>query len=223
MEDREQERDHASAIGNAAFVLLLRERGVRDTAILRAMEQVPRKRFVPDSLREHARRDIALPLPCGQSMTAPTTVAAMLSLLSVPAGARVLEIGTGSGYATALLVHLGSRHVRSLERYARLARAAREKLGADLIDAVVEIGDGLDEAAAGEGSFERILVNGLCTEISPHLCRALAPGGRLVGAVATERGARLATIDKAVDGRLTRTIDAACRLPPLTAGRARVL
>ncbi|GEO99443.1 protein-L-isoaspartate O-methyltransferase family protein [Methylobacterium haplocladii] len=217
------EGDDASAIGDAAFVLLLRERGVRDMGVLRAMEQVPRERFAPAALRAHARRDIALPLPCGQSMTAPTTVAAMLGLLAVPAGARVLEIGTGSGYVTALLVHLGSGHVQSLERYAGLARAARDRLGSDLVDATVEITDGLDASAIGERRFDRILLNGTCLEIPPHLAKALAPGGRLVGAVATGQGARLAIVDRAVDGGVATRTDMACRLPPLTAGRAHVL
>lgn len=217
------EGDDASAIGDAAFVLLLRERGVRDMGILRAMEGVPRERFAPPALSAHARRDIALPLPCGQSMTAPTTVAAMLGLLGVPAGARVLEIGTGSGYVTALLMHLGSGHVRSLERYAGLARAARDRLGGDLADATVEIGDGLDADAIGEGRFDRILVNGACREIPPHLVAALAPGGRLVGAVAAGQGTRLAVVDCAADGGLARRAEMSCRLPPLTPGRAHVL
>jgi protein-L-isoaspartate(D-aspartate) O-methyltransferase len=217
------EGDDASAIGDAAFVLLLRERGVRDMGVLRAMERVPRERFAPPALRAHARRDIALPLPCGQSMTAPTTVGAMLGLLAVPPGARVLEIGTGSGYATALLVHLGSGHVRSLERYAGLARAARDRLGGDLADATVEIGDGLDPGALGEGRFDRILLNGTCREIPPHLGRALEAGGRLVGAVAAGQGTHLAIVERTIDGGLATRTGMACRLPPLTAGRAHVL
>ena len=67
------------AAGNAAFVMALRGRGLRDTAVLRAMEQVPRDTFAPPPHREHARRDIALPLSCGASMTAPSTVALMLA------------------------------------------------------------------------------------------------------------------------------------------------
>ncbi|TXN64739.1 protein-L-isoaspartate O-methyltransferase, partial [Methylobacterium sp. WL18] len=118
------------AAGNAAFVMALRGRGMRDTAILRAMEQVPREPFAPEAHRAQARRDLALPLPCGASMTAPTQVAQMLALLRVEPGHRILEIGTGSGYATALLAKLGAGAVLSLERYATLAREAAARLAA---------------------------------------------------------------------------------------------
>jgi len=140
----------------------------------------------------------------------------------VPPGARVLEIGTGSGYVTALLVHLGSGHVRSLERYAGLARAARDRLG-HLSNATVEIGDGLDAGAIGEGRYDRILVNGTCREIPAHLGRALAPGGRLVGAVAAGRESHLAIVERTIDGGIATRTGMACRLPPLTAGRAHAL
>ncbi|GLS45508.1 protein-L-isoaspartate O-methyltransferase family protein [Methylobacterium brachythecii] len=216
------EGDDTSAIGDAAFVLLLRERGTRDTAVLRAMELVPREWFVPPTLLAHARRDIALPLPCGQSMTAPTTVAAMLGLLNVPAGGRVLEIGTGSGYVTALLVYLGSGQVRSIERQGGLARAAHDRLGSDHAGTTIEAGDGLDAGLIGEGGFDRILVNGACADIPAHLTRALAPGGRLVGAVATGQGTRIAVVDRAADGRFTKRTEMTCRLPPLTAVRTTV-
>lgn len=217
------EGEDASAIGDAAFVLLLREHGTRETAVLRAMELVPREWFVPPPLLAHARRDIALPIPCGQSMTAPTTVAAMLGLLNVQSGSRVLEIGTGSGYVTALLVYLGSSRVRSIERYDGLARAARDRLGEDHAGTTVETGDGLDAATIGEGGFDRILVNGACPDVPAHLARALAPGGRLVGAVATGRGMRIAVVDRAMDGGFGRRLEMTCRLPSLTAGRASVL
>jgi protein-L-isoaspartate(D-aspartate) O-methyltransferase len=153
-------RGLAEATGNAAFVLALRERGVRDTAVLRAMERVPRERFAPPALRAHARRDIALPLACGQTMTAPSVVAALLGALDVAPGARVLEVGTGTGYVTALLVQLGAAHVRSLERYEGLARAARAHLGRDFDAASVEAADGLAPEVVRGGSYDRILLNG---------------------------------------------------------------
>lgn len=221
--DERSEEAYASAIDAAAFVLLLRERGVRDTALLRAMEQVPREAFAPWHLREHARRDIALPLPCGQTMTAPTTVAAMLIALGVVPGMRVLEIGTGSGYVTALLLRLGASQVRSLERYESLARATREKLGRDFDGAVVENADGLAEGAAKPNAFERILINGLVRGVPRHLSAALAPGGRLVGVLATQEEPRLVTVERAADGTLSQRTGNHLRMCPLTAGRARVL
>ena len=211
----------------AAFVLRLRERGVRDTAVLRAMEQVPRERFAPPHLREHARRDIALPLPCGQTMTAPSVVAAMLGALEMSAGARVLEVGTGSGYVTALLVRLGAGHVRSLERYAGLARSARETLGRDLNDATVEIADGLAPAGLTGQSFDRILVNGSLERVPPHWLAALGPGGRLVTGLATGpatgRGSRLLSLARDGAALPVPMEGPPLRLGPLTPGRARVL
>jgi protein-L-isoaspartate(D-aspartate) O-methyltransferase len=217
------EGDDTSAIGDAAFILMLREHGTRETAVLRAMELVQREWFVSPALLVHARRDIALPLPCGQSMSAPTTIAAMLGLLNVPASARILEIGTGSGYVTALLAYLGGGRVRSIERYAGLARAAQDRLGSDHADTTVETGDGLDAGSIGEGGFDRILINGAYPDIPPHLARALAPGGRLVGAVSAGQRTRIAVVDRAADGSLTRRLEMTCRLPFLTAGRASVL
>ena len=210
------------AIGSAAFVLALRERGVRDTAVLRAMEQVPRESFAPPHLREFARRDIALPLPHGQTMTAPSVAAAMLGALDVPQGARILEIGTGSGYVTALLVRLGAGHVRSLERYAGIARAARDRLGANLNDATVEAADGLDPGGIDGQRFDRILVNGGVAALPPHWPAALKPGGRLVAGLWTGRGCRLVTLVRDGEAPPVRGDGTALRLGPLTPGRARV-
>ncbi|GJE11329.1 MULTISPECIES: protein-L-isoaspartate O-methyltransferase family protein [Methylobacterium] len=166
------------AAGNAAFVMALRGRGLRDTAVLRAMELVSRETFAPQQLREHARRDIALPLPCGASMTAPVTVALMLALLRVEPGQRVLEIGTGSGYATALLARLGAGAVLSLERYGTLAADAAARL-APLSEVHVVQADGLAPELP-DGGFDRILVHGRVPDIPHHWRAALEPGGRLV-------------------------------------------
>ena len=210
----------AEATGNAAVVLALRERGVRDTAVLRAMERVPRERFAPPALRAHARRDIALPLAHGQTMTAPSVAAAMLGALDMQAGARVLEIGTGTGYVTALLVRLGAAHVRSLERYEGLARAARAHLGRDLSDVTVETNDGLAPEVVRGGSYDRILVNGSLAALPPHLPAALKSGGRLVAGDWTGRGSRLVTLTRDSAAAYARTEGAALRLGPMTPGRA---
>lgn len=218
-----QPESHEHAVGNAAFVLALRERGVRDTAVLRAMEQVPREAFAPAPLRAHARSDMALPLPVGQSMTAPAKIAAMLTALEIVEGVRVLEVGTGSGYATALLLQLGAGEVVSLERSAILARAACINLGVRRGLHVV-FADGLDATFAGEARFDRILVNGMCPEPPAHLSAALSPGGRLVCAVGKGAAdARLTVVTRADDGSLARREGRPISLPALLPGIARVL
>ncbi|MDP4024295.1 methyltransferase domain-containing protein [Methylobacterium sp. NEAU 140] len=205
------------AVGNAAFVLALRERGLRDTAVLRAMELVPREAFAPPEHRALARRDIALPLPCGASMTAPGTVAAMLAGLRVAPGQRVLEIGTGSGYVTALLARLGAGAVLSLERYATLAGEAAARL-AGLPEVHVVRADGLSPALP-DGGFDRILVNGSVDAVPPHWLAALEPGGRLVAGLSGPDGCRIAALGP--DG--TPETGATVRLAALVPGLARVL
>lgn len=212
------------SIEDAAFVMALRGRGVRDTDTLRAMERVPRERFAPVQHRDLARRDLALPLPCGQTMTAPTVVAAMLAALGVRAGARILEIGTGSGYVTALLLRLGAAHVHSLERYALLAEDADTNLvPEDRVQATLLVGDGLRPGDLPEGAFDRILVNGSLPELPRHLLGRLVPGGRLVGVIGTAERARLVTVDASAGAALHERLGPPLRLAPLTPGRARVL
>ena len=114
------------AIAAAAFVLSLRERGLRDKAVLGAMERVPRDLFAPRRFADLSRRDVALPLSLGQTMTAPGSVAVMLTALQVRDGDHVLEIGSGSGYVSALLAKLGGacRRHRALRGPGRWCGAA---------------------------------------------------------------------------------------------------
>ena len=205
------------AVGNATFVLRLREKGMRDTAVLRAMEQVPREGFAPPRHRALARRNIALPLPGGASMTAPVTVALMLSLLQVAPGHRVLEIGTGSGYVAALLSRLGCGAVLGLERNARLVADAAARLSG-LPDVRVLHADGLAPELP-DGGFDRILVHGSVARIPPHWRAALAPGGRMVAVLAQGATGRT-TAFTVQDGA---EIGAPARLAPLVPGLARAL
>lgn len=210
-------RDEAGSIGDAAFVLALREKGLRDIAVLRAMERVPRGTFAPAAHREQARWDIALPLPCGATMTAPSSVAAMLTRLKLEPGQRVMEIGAGSGYVTALLDRLGAGAVLSLERYRTLAEDAAARL-ADLPGVHVVQADALAPALP-DGGFDRILVNGCVEAVPEHWLAALEPGGRLVTGLAVDGHCRLAAV--AADG--TPDIGPPIRLAALVPGLARVL
>ena len=216
---------HEGSIEAAAFVMALRGRGVRDTDTLRAMERVPRERFAPARHRDLARRDLALPLACGQTMTAPTTVAAMLKALALRPGVRILEIGTGSGYVTALLLRLGAAHVRSLERYATLADDARDNLvPEDRLLVEIAVGDGLHPATLrGAEPFDRILLNGTVPAIPDSLAGLLAAGGRLVAALGRPEAAGLVTLVRNATGSFEAQAGAPVRLAPLTPGRAHIL
>jgi protein-L-isoaspartate(D-aspartate) O-methyltransferase len=211
-------RREEAAVGAATFVLSLRARGIRDIRLLRAMELVPREVFAPRRFADLARTDVALPLPCGQTMTAPRTVATMLLALAVEEGQRVLEIGTGSGYVSALLARLGGA-VHSLERFTTLAESAVGHLKAAQVHGVrVGVGDGL--AQRPRERFERILLNGTVAAVPDSLTALLAPGGRLVGALTIDGVPRLVRIDRLVDGSLAQALGPTLRLSPLTAGVA---
>lgn len=201
--------------GAAAFVLSLRARGIFDINVLRAMETVPRDFFAPRRFADLARSDVALPIACGQTMTAPGMVAGMLVALDVRPGQRVLEIGTGSGYVTGLLARIGAI-VHSIERQPILAETAGSRLSlAGFGPAVqLECGDGL-AGGRGDAHFDRILVNGIAPGFSSVLTSRLRAGGRLVGALWSSDRARLVTIAREQDGRLCQKIGSPMRLSPL--------
>ncbi|MGL5735446.1 MAG: protein-L-isoaspartate O-methyltransferase family protein, partial [Beijerinckiaceae bacterium] len=132
-----------------SLIMRLRDAGYRDTALLRAFELVSRATFAPRRCADLAMRDMALPLPCGQIMTAPLTVARMLAALQVMPHHRVLEIGTGSGYVTALLARM-AQEVVTVERYHALQQEAAAKLmGQGIVNIQCLLTDGLTEQGAG--------------------------------------------------------------------------
>ncbi|KQU51216.1 hypothetical protein ASG72_15705 [Bosea sp. Leaf344] len=217
--------DEASSAGErtVAFLLSLRAQGVRDLTVLRAMERVSRERFAPTRFADLARQDVSVPLPCGQTMTAPHTVAAMLGALDMQQAVRVLEIGTGSGYVTALLAAMGGEVV-SLERYRTLALAAHERITGSGQEQRVDLrhADGFQPDRT-LGRFDRILVNGVAQSIPEALLARLSPGGRLVGALRVEGAARRVVVTRLADGSVDHALGPPLRLPPLAPGLARAL
>src|ERR687887_214200 len=158
----------------------LRRRGISDERVLQAMEEVPRERFVPPAERSRAYRDGALRIGEGQTISQPWIVASMTSLLELEEGDRALEVGTGSGYAAAVLSR-GCREVVTIERHASLAEQARKvlaELGYDNVD--VRVGDG-SRGAPDRAPFGGISVTATALdEPPPALVSQLAPGAALV-------------------------------------------
>ena len=202
--------------GTAAFVLSLRERGVFDLNVLRAMETVPRDFFAPRRFADLARSDVALPIACGQTMTAPAVVAAMLVALDIRAGHRVLEVGTGTGYVTGLLARIGAE-VHSIERQPILAESAARRLHLAGFEQVKLVcGDGLAGPDV-QGRFHRILLNGVVPHLDPALTSRLVAGGRLVAGALNDGTPHLLTLARDADGKLSHALGAPIRLSPLVA------
>jgi protein-L-isoaspartate(D-aspartate) O-methyltransferase len=153
--------------------------GTRDPGLLAALRAVPRADFVPLELADQAYLDRPLPIPHGQVTTQPSLVAKMIEALGLTGSGRVLEVGTGYGFQTALLAQL-STFVYSVERFPDVAETARDNLtrhGVANVEVVVGDGTiGLPEHAP----YDAILVSAAFPLVPPPLAKQLAPGGRLV-------------------------------------------
>lgn len=169
------------------LIMELRSHGVTDTAVLSAVERVPREIFVPDSFKEHAYENTALPIGMGQTISQPSVVAFMTQALELTDRMKVLEVGTGSGYQAAILSKL-ARRVYTIERHRGLLREAERRFGElKLRNVVTKLGDG-SKGWPEQAPFDRILVTAAATEIPPALIEQLAVGGILVAPVGKQRG-----------------------------------
>src|SRR5688500_9575605 len=158
----------------------LRPRGIRDERVLRALGRIPRERFIPAELAGDAYADGALPIDCEQTISQPVIVALMTEALQLTGQEKVLEIGTGSGYQTALLAELAAE-VFTIERHADLSRQAQERLQTlGYKNIHTRIGDG-SLGWPEEAPFDRILVTAAAPDCPPALWDQLAEGGILVG------------------------------------------
>jgi protein-L-isoaspartate(D-aspartate) O-methyltransferase len=160
-----------------ALVAAARDAGVRDERVLAAIAAVPRAEFVPAEYADRANIDAPIPIPHEQVTSQPSLVARMVEALALEGEERVLEIGTGYGWQTALLARL-AREVFSVERFADLAEAARSALaGAENV--VIVVGDG-SEGLAEHAPFDGIIVAAAYPEVPEPFAEQLAEGGRLV-------------------------------------------
>ena len=204
------------------FLLTLRRRGIADQAVLRAMDEVPRERFVEPTFADSAYADQALPIACGQTISQPYVVAYMTEQLEMESHHRVLEVGTGSGYQAAVLSHL-AREVVSVERYRTLAEEARARLkalGCDNVDIVV--GDGF----AGEpdrAPYDRIIVTAAAETIPEALLDQLADGGIMILPLGSHDGSQhIIKLTKSVTG-IRRENLIPVRFVPMLPGKAQEL
>jgi len=209
-------------VGRMEFLLRLRARGISDAAVLRAMDTVPRDRFVESADATRAYVDTALPIDCGQTISQPYVVAYMSEKLDVKPEHRVLEVGTGSGYQAAVLSRL-AREVVSIERYRTLAARAQERLAALGYDNVeVVTGDGF-VGVPGRVPFDRIMVTAAVSTVPEVLIDQLAEEGVMVLPLGPRSGVqRIAKLTKSQTG-LAREEGIAVRFVPLLQGPAREL
>ena len=204
------------------FLLTLRRRGIADQAVLRAMDEVPRERFVEPTFADSAYADQALPIACGQTISQPYVVAYMTEQLKMESHHRVLEVGTGSGYQAAVLSHL-AREVVSVERYRTLAEEARARLkalGYENVDIVV--GDGF-AGVPDRAPYDRIIVTAAAETIPEALLDQLADGGIMILPLGSHDGSQhIIKLTKSVTG-IRRENLIPVRFVPMLPGKAQEL
>jgi len=191
----------------------LRGRGIVDERVLEAMAVVPREDFLPPRLRRRAYADSALPIGAEQTISQPWIVAAICQALELRGGERVLEIGTGSGYSTAVLARLAAA-VISIERHAELSAGAERALASlGIGNARLLVGDG-SLGMPEEAPFEAIAVHASAPAAPPALLAELAEGGRLVIPIAAEEADALTVLRRRGD-EFESTSLGPCRFVPL--------
>jgi protein-L-isoaspartate(D-aspartate) O-methyltransferase len=195
----------------------LRQRGIRSSAVLATMERVPREAFVPAALRDEAYSDRALQIDCQQTISQPYIVALMTEALQLTGNERVLEIGTGSGYQTAVLAELAAE-VYSIERHEPLSHQAAVRLRQlGYTNVHLKVGDGshgwLDAAP-----FDRCLIAAAAQEIPPAVWQQLREGGVLVAPLGTFEEQTLYVFHKVVGEPKGQALTL-CRFVPLVKDR----
>ena len=196
-----------------AIVRQVSEKGIRDPRVLDAMARVPRARFVPPETRGLATEDPAGDIGLDQTISQPFMVAVMTLELALTGTERVLEIGTGSGYQTALLAHL-AREVFTVERFTELSLRARGILdGLGLSNLRYRIGDGT-LGWPEEAPFDRIIVTAAAPSLPPALFEQLAEGGRIVAPLGDDELQQITVVRKVEGQPMSREV-LSCRFVKL--------
>ncbi len=199
------------------LIMQLRSEGITDMRVLAALERVPRERFVPPSLAEHAYDNSALPIGRGQTISQPFVVAYMTQMLDVRDDMTVLEIGTGTGYQAAVLSRL-CRRLYTIERHREmLGEAERRFLKLRLHNITTRVGDGV-RGWPEQAPFTRIIVTAAAETVPATLVEQLAPGGVMVVPVGRQGGDQvLLRLTREPDGLREEILDS-LRFVPLVAG-----
>jgi len=214
--------DEESRVRAASIILKLRGLGISDRAVLKAIESVPRTLFVPKEWRHQAYADRALPIECGQTISAPSVVAMMTAALELSDRHSVLEIGTGSGYHSAVLARL-ARRVTTIERFRTLLRSAERRwiaLGIRNISAMVADG------ALGwsrQAPFDRILLTAAAPAPPARLIKQLSDSGILVGPIGPDCGPQRLTLFQRIGQKVDTRDLGAVRFLPIIPGVAQTL
>ncbi len=200
----------------------LAAKGFDDPALLDAIEKTPRAPFLPDGWADHAFRDRPVPIDCGQTLEAPSDFALLLVAAGVRTGHRLLEVGTGTGWGTAVLAAIAAK-VYTVERFQRLGEAAAERFAALGCDNVVaSVHDGLD-GWSRHAPFDRIVVAGSLAEPPAALIGQLGIGGILVATIGAVGGEQMLTrFERTERGQLVEPLRRH-RAVPLIPGRAAAL
>lgn len=202
------------------LVMDLRRRGITHAPTLAAIERTPRELFVPEGLAALAYADQAMPIACGQTISQPLVVAMMTQALDVGPEHKVLEVGAGSGYQTAILAAL-AKEVVSIERWPPLLEGARTRLATlGIANVDLRLGDGT-LGAPDDAPFNRIIVTAAAAERPDALIEQLADGGVLVAPVGRGDAQALIRYEKGPEREIAQTTLAPVRFVPLVPGVGR--
>ncbi|MBU4434045.1 MAG: protein-L-isoaspartate(D-aspartate) O-methyltransferase [Alphaproteobacteria bacterium] len=210
----------AAAADLPRLMKALRDQGITDPQVLKAIETTPRDLFTPDLFKERSWEDSALPIACGQTISQPYIVGLMTQALTIEPRSRVLEIGTGSGYQTTVLSKV-SRLVYTIERYRTLMKEAEARFHTlGLTNVITKFGDG-GEGWAEQAPFDRIMVTAAAEDDPKRLLSQLKPNGVLVAPIG--KGPVQSLRRYAGDGKGGFKVEALCdvRFVPLLDGVAR--
>ena len=206
----------------AKLILGLRSQGVTDPAVLAAIERTPRDLFTPALFKDRSFEDSALPIACGQTISQPYIVGLMTQALTLEPRARVLEIGTGSGYQTAVLARL-SRLVYTVERYRTLLGEAESRFATlQLTNVITKFGDG-SLGWPEQAPFDRILVTAAAPDEPIVLLKQLKPAGVLVAPIGKGPVQKLCRYAGDGSGGFATEVLCDVRFVPLLEGVAREL